>query len=535
MILPSKADRALPLLAGLLLALSFPPARLLLPPFIALVPLLVFIHRLPGGSLGRWRASRGGFLAGVVYFGLLLYWMAVALIAFSPLAILAWGGAVLVLSVLTAGFAAAVHWGRDRLQLPLWLLAPIFWTTAEWIQGHMGDLAFPWLGLGTALAPYPALAGAADLVGARGLSVWVAAINGLLAEMVVRTGTTNGRGSPGLARLGIPLVLLIVAPIGYGAWRMQSIELVPAARVAVVQPNIPEEVKLDPRLALDSSLTALTRLTRQVAEQGGNVDLVVWPEVALPVPVTPGDSIMGRVRGLSQEAGAIIVAGAYAHAEDGDGLFNSAFLVGPSEQGRPRYDKQRLVPFVERVPFVHPGPGGRFGGLSAGAEAPVYLGQEGSRFGILICYESIFASLAREYRATGADFLVNITNDAWFGGDSWLRRTTALWQHPAHLVLRAIETRTGIARAANTGFSMFIDPLGRVQTATDLSVPAIRVAQVYTTRGRTFFTRHGDWLSHLALAAAVLVLLGGMTTRLIAPRSRAILKGWRTTEPQDRR
>jgi apolipoprotein N-acyltransferase len=139
--------------------------------------------------------------------------------------------------------------------------------------------------------------------------------------------------------------------------------------------------------------------------------------------------------------------------------------------------------------------------------------------GVLICYESIFAELSRDDRRAGADLLVNITNDAWYGRDTPLGRTTALWQHPAHLVLRAIETRTGIARAANTGVSLFIDPLGRRHGETRLFHATTSVATVLTTDATTLFVRWGDWVgggaSALAFLTIVLALLG--PARPIAP------------------
>ena len=132
----------------------------------------------------------------------------------------------------------------------------------------------------------------------------------------------------------------------------------------------------------------------------------------------------------------------------------------------------------------------------------------GAGFGVLICYESIFPQLSRTYRRQGADFLVNITNDAWFGRERpiW-SRTSALTQHPSHLVMRAIENRIGVARSANTGISLFVDPRGRRSAATPLFRPATRVATVETTDGLTLYTRLGDWPGSLGAASAVLLLL----------------------------
>ncbi len=188
-------------------------------------------------------------------------------------------------------------------------------------------------------------------------------------------------------------------------------------------------------------------------------------------------------------------------------------LMTPGGLRGSEYDKQYLVPIVERVPFLDPawlehftGPLRWFGGLGRGTRTETFPAG-GSAFGIMICYESIFAPLGRAYRREGAAFLVNMTNDSWYGRSPFWARTSALWQHPAHLVMRAIENRVGVARAANTGISEFVDPIGRTFDRTPLFGPAVRVDTVYTTRATTLFTVLGDWLADVAAAGSVVLLL----------------------------
>jgi apolipoprotein N-acyltransferase len=545
--MPPRGERALPVLAGILLAAAYPPVRLVLPAFVGLVPLLVFIAERPPGATGRWSATRAGIVTGLVYFGLQLYWMVVALSQYSSLAIPAYALTVVVLAGLTGAFGWGLHYTSERLGLPLVLTAALLWTTMEWVQGRLGDFAFPWLGLAYALTPYPILAGAADLVGARGLTLWIAGVNGLLAMALVRAragvlhpGPDPGRGpAPILAAA----LLLAAVPAGYGVWRAATLELLPVARVAVVQPNIPQHLRFDAALTLDTSMTMLTRLTlnavredpeRHEPVQGTRqLDLVAWPEVALTAELADEPTLTRTVRHLSARIDAPILVGAYG--TDGAGrLYNSAFLIGEDGVRGPRYDKRRLVPFVERVPLR--ATGRRFGGLERGRDAPLFrtasshgradptgpvsalaVGPDrpaGAAFGVLICYEAIFADLARSYRRSGADYLVNITNDGWFGRDTPYGRTTALWQHPAHVTMRAIENRIGVARAANTGISMFVDPLGRTRQGTPLFVHDVRVETVLTTRQLTLYTRWGDWLTTLtALATLALLLVARLAPR----------------------
>jgi apolipoprotein N-acyltransferase len=164
------------------------------------------------------------------------------------------------------------------------------------------------------------------------------------------------------------------------------------------------------------------------------------------------------------------------------------------------YHKAYLVPVVERVPFVNPRwfEGLKyFGGYGRGQGTPLFdLGF--AKTGVLICYESIFPQRSRAYRREGADFLVNITNDAWFG------RSAAPYQHHAHLILRAIENRVGVVRAANTGISGYIDPLGVAHDETQLFVPATRTYLAQTTSDETLYDAMGDWVGALSLGATVL-------------------------------
>ena len=507
---PVRGERSLPVLSGLLLASAFPPFDLLIPSFVALVPLLVYVAEREPGREGRWAALRAGFITGLIYFGLLLYWLVVALVFYSALAIPAYILTTVVLAGLVATFAWLLHYATEHTRAPLAIAAPVLWTAMEWVQANLGDLAFPWLGLGTSLTGFPELAGAADLVGARGLTFWLAAVNALAATAVVRA-----RAGRSVWAAAAAAALVAVTPAAYGLWRAGTLVVRPAARVAVVQPNIPEDIKLDPQQAIDSSLASLHRLVARI--EPGSADVVVFPEVALPVALQhpSGAPLLEAARAMSARVRAPVLAGAYGLGS-GPGrpdIFNSAFLITGDGIAGPPYDKIRLVPFVERIPFVDPrrlewliGRVQYFGGLARGRDTRVMVVGD-ARFGVLICYESAFADLAREYRRAGADYLVNITNDAWFGREAWYGRTSALWQHPAHLVMRAIEQRVGIARVANTGVSMFVDPLGRVYGRTELFEPAVQVATVYTTDAVTLYARWGDWVgTGAALLAALLVV-----------------------------
>jgi apolipoprotein N-acyltransferase len=497
---PRRHALAAALTAGLLFA-AYPPFSLVAPAFLALVPLLWMLEETVGGVPGhrgtgapvRWYAgapgeggwaevARLGYWVGAAASGLVFYWLVIALWHFTPLALAGYLAAVLV--ILAPGwlvFALGYVYVRRRTGLPVWLVFPLLWTALEWLVGHQGDLAFPWLGLGMSLTSVPTLVQFADIGGSRGVTLWLAWFNALVYLALVR-------------RAWRPAALAMatgLAALGYGLWRESSIVMRPVTTVAVLQPNVGFRDKWENQNK-DSLVVALVRQTVEAARLPG-VRLVAWPEAALPGFFVDHPNWDALVRTTVAELGTPLLAGALDvefHPDGSYDYFNAAFLFDStgSRQGQPSYRKKYLVPITERVPF-----GDRF---------PVFRIAEGG-FGVLICYESIFEDLARGYRRAGADFLVNITNDGWFGS------TVGPHQHAAHLVMRAIETRMGVARAANTGVSEFVDPLGRVHLATPLEVPRTIAGPVLTTSLRTPYVRFGDWVGALALAGSAALLIAG--------------------------
>jgi apolipoprotein N-acyltransferase len=501
--------------SALLLAASFPPLHPLVLPFVGLVPFAMWIQGLPPDRDGRRAAVRGSLLFGTLYFGILFYWILVALIWFSKMAILAYIGSIILLAGAAALFGWTLHRSIHEVRAPLWLALPVTWTATEWFRAHWpGPLAFPWLGLGSSLTGFPELVGMAELVGSRGVTFWLALVNGLLATLLLLR-----RDRRSVAGLAAVTAVVVLAPPAWGVWRARTLQMRPAGKVAVVQPDIPEDLKMDREQALDSTFASLDRLMPRI--EPGSVQLVVMPEVTFPVWLTlrdpDADRVRARVQAYAREVGAPILFGALGIelTEGGYVPFNSAFLMKPQGLTDYEYDKRYLVPIVERVPLL-PAKWLRhlpyFGKFGVGKGWPLARVDE-TAYAPLICYESTYPQGARTFRNEGADVLVNITNDAWYGRKPWYARTTALWQHPAHMVMRAIENRMGVARAANTGISLFVDPVGHVYGATRLFTADVRVDTVYTTDIRTFYTRFGDLAGDGSAAAALVLILAAVGLR----------------------
>jgi len=485
----------------LLFAIAFPPFPLLVPAFFCLVPFAVALARRADQAGTVREAARIGFWFGMLGYACNLYWIAIALSIFTKLAIVGYIAALFVLAPVVAVAAMALFTLRRATKLPLALLLPVVWVASEVVLNYMSDLSFPWLPLGLALSRTPVLAQMADLSGVRGLSFLIAAVNGLVADAWLLRGQRSA-----IAKRLVASVVIVTAMAGYGAWRMKTTHLLPLAPVAIVQPNIPQDEKWQAQNQshIIETLDEITR--KRLADH--DAKLVLWPEAALPGFIAEHPEWKRDLTSMARGAHTPILFGTLDIVWHGPGdyeYFNAAMLADSTGTigSQPAYRKSYLVPIVERVPFVNPRWFAHlkyFGGYGRGQNTDPFVLSFG-KVGVLICYESIFPQRSREFRRKGANLIVNITNDAWFG------KSLAPYQHEAHLALRAIENRVGIVRAANTGISAYVDPLGVIHGETQLEVAASRAYDAQTTDVMTLYTRIGDWLGTLALLVTVVGLI----------------------------
>jgi len=485
--------------------------------FVALIPLFSFIlNNKPG------RSFLTGFLSGFLYHICLLYWIVIVLGRYGGLPVWFSVPALLLLSLymslymaLFAGLLSYICRQKEHgahACLRLITAAPFLWVAFDWLRSFLFT-GFPWMDLGYGLYSQPLLIQAADLGGHHFVSFALVLINALFLYVIKRLRRNEQQGS---AQDALPVIAALILFLlgGYSILRYQTLmrQAVNADTmpIAVVQGNIPQDEKWTP----DRKISTLERyqvLSKEsVREQ--QVELVVWPETALPF-YPQNDPLFQQVKDLPQDLHVWLLTGSpyftlSTERESGKpaiNYFNSALMISPQGMVTERYNKQHLVPYGEYVPlrrympFLEPlvVSAGNF--TPGSSLTPLRAGK--TKVGVLICYESIFSNIARKQVKKGADLLVNITNDAWYG------RSSAPHQSLAMTVFRSVENRRSLIRAANTGISGFVDPLGRVISSSPLFESLVLTADVPVFQGGTVFVRYGFLFGPFCFFMAVFLLV----------------------------
>jgi apolipoprotein N-acyltransferase len=499
-------------LAGLLLILIFPWYDVEWLAWIALVPLLT-------ATRGRrvWAAFVGGWLSGCVGYLGILRWIPHTMIHYGgvPTAV-SYG--ILLLLVVYVGLYVGVFAAGWSWSLRLWprgavLVAPALWVTLEWVRAHALS-GFPWASLGYSQYLNRPVIQVAEFTSVYGVSFALVLGNVLIAQLLYRAPQRDWKR---LAPSCVLVVFGLSAMWGYGEWRLsqasQAAATAPAdLGVALLQGNIAQDLKWEPA-SQEAIFSIYRRLTLDAAADPA-VDLIIWPEAATPFFFANDNAFQARQLALAQAAGRPLLFGSPTYARDGaqDVMYNSAFLVGPDATVLGRYDKHHLVPFGEYIPlrrwlfFLDKLVQG-IGDFRRGEAYSVMTIPQG-RFAVLICFEMIFPELVRHFVQHGGQFLVNITNDAWFG------YSPASYQHLSMVVFRAVENRLPIVRAANTGISAVIDPTGQLNQQTDIFVRTWIKDRIIPAAGpTTFYTRWGDLFAYGCILVIVAALVWGVVVQ----------------------
>ncbi|MCX8021283.1 MAG: apolipoprotein N-acyltransferase [Syntrophorhabdaceae bacterium] len=477
----------LPFLSGILIIISQPPLSISPAAYFALIPLFVSLR---GEDKGR--DFLKGFITGVFAYLGLIYWVVIAMNRYGGLDMVT-SCAIMLLLVLYMAlyiglFALTTSWLYKKVSIPAFITAPFTWVILEYLRGIILT-GFPWSLMAYSQHNFLPLIQVTSITGPYFISFLIVGINSILFEsmkLFVRKGV-NRRGPK--ERKAFFITTFIIAgfyllSLFYGYERLKDGEK-GSLKAVIVQGNIPQDVKWDEAFRLKTIMKHVEGTIRS----GLSGDIVVWPETAIPLAFNEETKVKGLIEDLTAKIKTHLLFGSVMKIYNR--YFNTAYLYGPDGTLKGTYSKVHLVPFGEYTPLIEYFPfltkitaaGGDFhpGSNHNPISAPI------GKIGVIICYEGIFPYITNETVRRGAQLLVNITNDAWFG------KTSAPYQHLAFYIFRAIETDRYVLRAANTGISAVIDHRGRILSKTDLFVETTLSAPFSMKETLTFYVRGGDY------------------------------------------
>jgi apolipoprotein N-acyltransferase len=482
--------------SGLVYAAGFAPLSWSMAAWLALVPLLVAC-----AALSPLRAAMAG-MCWTAAMGVGVAWFLPSMLSnyFGLAGVSSWLAAVAIVALLhgvyVSAYAAWVAWlARRRAANPIVLAGG--WLVCEFARAH-GVLGAPWALTAYSQMRCTRLIQIADLAGPYGIGMLVAAVNACAAALLVPA--LRGR-RPLLTATTIAAALAGV--LIYGQWRLgQTFGDGPAVAVAVVQGGAPaaEPAQRTARLARYVALTT--------AGADARARLIVWPESAVQGYLEEASSTRGTVLRTADELRADLILGGphYAPSTSGTRYHNSVYLVRDGRLAA-RYDKHRLVPVAEddRLAWLL---GDKPAGYTRGRGRFV-LPATALRVGALLCVEAMFPDLARQAVRQGAEVLVNLSNDAWFGDAEPARQQLEI------ATLRAVENRRYLVRAAATGFSAVIDPHGRTLAQSEFNAEQVLNSTVRASRARTPYQRWGDAFAWVVIAAVMGATLRSLFDRTV--------------------
>ncbi len=478
-------------IAAGLVSLSFHPLRLHFLAWIGLVPLLFAVDNLNPGQSFRY-----GLVFGFLFALFSLFWIVFLQIDMNTKLLIIFGLIVLFMYL-------GLYYGVALLiakKIGLWYL-PIVVAGLEFLRG-IGELRFPWLSLGYTQARYPLFIQQAAIYGVYGISLWLVLLN----VSIYYTLKRKKLGNLFLA------IIIFVLPVLYGITRSTDTGE-RMVTVGIVQPNIDPNMKFSRELRY-KTFERLMQLSIRCAstalhEYDDTIDIIVWPETATPVFLKSPGSYRDLVTHLANKLDVPIFTGTAIYDPKTHEIFNGAVLVEPASGIAQEYRKIYLVPFGEHIPFdnhiallrnVDFGEGD----YTPGTDYTVFKTAE-FNFACLICFESIFPDMSRRFVNEGADVLINITNDGWFG------KISGAQQHNDMAILRSVENGTVLFRCANTGISMIVDQFGRVTVEKPLFVEEVIVSSLSIAQVDTIFQRFGHLLPLVCVILTTIVLTANIS------------------------
>jgi apolipoprotein N-acyltransferase len=469
-------------LGGLLVALSFPKTSIAWLALIAPAFLMIAVVR----AATRREALVLGWLGFTVTWLVNVPWVTIVMTQYGGLprgvGVLLYLGLALLMGSFGGIFGLVVRAiDADERSRFGWLLIPVAWTSCEYLRDFLPFGGFPWHLLGGALVDLGPLPQLARWTGTFGLSFLAVTVATLLGR---RWTLRDDRLTAARSALSAIAVVVVWAVAGRLATPDAGSGDTGTMKVALLQPAIEQEMRWDAARTLE-----IFELMRSMTEKARGADLIVWPESSVPLAYLDEPFWREFTEGFSRDTHTDLIFGSVARDESTGMYWNSAYLVSGGEV-RGRYDKYRLVPFGEYVPgkkalFFAKKLVRAVGEFQQGSRLAPLEGR--ARYGPAICYEVVFPSIPRTMVAQGAELIVTITNDAWFGDSA------APPQHLAMARMRAIETDRWVVRSATTGISAVIDPTGRVVRSIPLGERGTIETRVGLRKSRTPYVVVGDW------------------------------------------
>ncbi len=496
-----KKDILLSLLSGILLVLSFPNFDLELLAWFALVPLFYSID-----GKGLYHSFILGFFTGVISFLGIIYWIIVAVHTYGDVPLIPSGFILLLLvvylSLYIGAFAFLTRFVQNRSGLRTFLFTPALWAALEYLRSFLLS-GFPWANLGYSQYLHLPFIQMADITGPYGPSFVVLLVNATLFGIVRQWPR---KIFPFKEVILTVLILSGILIYGYSRMKVVDRQMIenPPLKIGLVQGNIDQSIKWDESFQKET-LKIYENLSFKVAED--KPSLIIWPETATPFFFQDAKEYQPLILNIPKKTGAFLLFGtpSYMLQKGKVSHYNSACLISPSGDLVGKYDKIHLVPFGEYIPlqdllFFIGSLGEGIGDFKSGKEIYNFSLPQG-KFGVLICFEIIFSDLCRRFVKGGANFLVTITNDAWFG------RTSAPYQHFSMAVFRAVENRVFVARAANTGITGIIDPKGSIVKQGGIFKEEAMSGTIRFSNRKTFYTLYGDLFAWACTLFSILLLV----------------------------
>jgi apolipoprotein N-acyltransferase len=523
---------ALAFASAVILGLSFPPFPVGILACIGFVPFFLLVEKID--SLTRF--FRYSYCLFFLFTLITLYWVGGFTHLRDPYLMIA-GVALFFWQPLFFTIPATIYfWFKKNTQSQYSVFFfPFIWVTFEWLYA-LGEFAFPWLSIGNTQTYNLEKIQYADITGVYGISFWVLLINGLVF-LLVKNIQWNGSKKIKYSLFALILVLYVL-PNVYSWIAKKSIAILDETRtvtIGIVQPNIDPWIKWDGLNTISGRWHQIQSLLKLTGENiNKNTDIVVLPESAILLNLPAFKSEVEKTKNIIDSFNVVFVSG-YAKVKyyesdqapissnviKGTNVrydsYNSILMMEPGSNFIQNYSKMRLVPFAERIPYaddvsflIEPL---RWGvGISnwgKGTDSILFYSRKlQTHFLSMVCYESVFPEFVASFVNKGAEFLVFITNDSWWGNTSGAR------QHNQFAVLRAVENRRWVIRCANGGISSFIDPYGTMYDKTKMYEKAYIQRAISPFSKKTFYTEHGDIFARICAIITLLTFFISISYRI---------------------